>query len=121
VADAVVAAAVATGVVVGAAGVAVLAGRARRHGVGAEAIVVERGALAWRRSLVPLDRVQSWSVDDQPFQRRAGLCTVSIHLAGHRSVRIVDASTAQADRVLEALGPPSAAIVECWKAMEPTG
>ncbi len=99
------AAVVCAAVVAVVAGVAVASGRARRHGVGTEVIVVEDGALGWRRSLVPIDRVQSWSVGDQPFQRRVGLCTVSLHLAGNRAVRVVDASVAQAMRVLAALEP----------------
>lgn len=86
--------------------VALAAGRARRHGIGADVIVVETGVIVWTRALVPLDRVQSWRVTESPFQRRAGLSTVSIHLAGpagRRSVRVIDASAAQRDALLAAI------------------
>ncbi|MEZ5248333.1 MAG: PH domain-containing protein [Ilumatobacteraceae bacterium] len=53
--------------------VARAAGRARRHGIGAELVVVETGLIVWTRTFVPLDRVQSWRITESPFQRRAGL------------------------------------------------
>jgi uncharacterized membrane protein YdbT with pleckstrin-like domain len=83
--------------------VARAAGRSRRHGVGAEVVVVEGGVLGWSRRLVPIDRVQSWETTQSPFQRRHGLCHLSIHLSGSKSVQVTDASEAQAAVVLEAI------------------
>ena len=86
------------------------AGRSRRHGVGTEVVVVEGGVLGWSRRVVPIDRVQSWEVTQNPFQRRHGLCHVSIHLSGSRAVQVTDASDAQAATVLGAIGS--------WESME---
>ena len=79
------------------------AGRARRHGIGADAVTVESGVLAWRSAVVPLDRVQSWSVTQSPFQRRHGLHHVSIHVSGFRTVRVLDVSAAQTAALVSAL------------------
>ena len=83
--------------------VARASGRARRHGVGVDVVVVERGVLGWSRRLVPIDRVQSWGTTQSPFQRRHGLRHVSIHLSGTRSVNVADASDAQAAAIVEAI------------------
>ncbi|CAB4578977.1 MAG: PH domain-containing protein [Actinobacteria bacterium] len=96
--------AVVVGVVVVLVGVVARAtGRSRRHGIGDDVVVVEGGTLAWRRSLVPFDRVQSWSVSQSPFQRRHDLHDVAIHLAGHHAVTVKDATVEQRDALLEAL------------------
>ena len=79
------------------------AGRARRHGIGADAVTVESGVVAWRSAVVPLDRVQSWSVTQSPFQRRHGLHHVSIHVSGVRTVRVLDVSAAQSAALVSAL------------------
>ncbi|MCX6520200.1 MAG: PH domain-containing protein [Actinobacteria bacterium] len=83
--------------------VARASGRSRRHGIGPDVVVVEAGALAWSRALVPIDRVQSWRTSQSPFQRRHDLHHVHIHLSGRRHVVVRDATGAQAAAVVAAV------------------
>jgi len=51
-------------------------------GVNEHGVVTQRGAVAWRRWTVPLARVQSVGLLANPFQRRLGLVTVRLDIAG---------------------------------------
>ncbi len=72
-------------------------------------LVVTEGVLVAHRRSVPLVRAQGVVVTRSPFQRRAGLCTVRIRLAGLRTVvSVPDVSPAQARAIVTAvpgLGP----------------
>lgn len=58
------------------------AGRRRRSGWNRTTVVTESGLLAWRRSIVPFDRLQSVATVQNPFQRRLELMTVRLDVAG---------------------------------------
>lgn len=59
-----------------------LAGRRLRSGWNEQVIVAEAGVVVWRRAVVPVTRAQSVSVLQDPFQRRLGLATVRLDVAG---------------------------------------
>ncbi len=64
-----------------------------------------RGLLAWRWQLVPVAKVQSVRLTSTPFQRRAGLVTVHLDIAGGE-VRIPDVGPDRATELARlALGP----------------
>jgi membrane protein YdbS with pleckstrin-like domain len=58
------------------------AGRRRRSGWAESTLVTESGLFVWRRWIVPVDRVQSVATVQNPFQRRLGLMTVRLDVAG---------------------------------------
>lgn len=66
--------------------------RAAGYGVGSRALTVQSGALGMRRVRLPRTRIQSMSVRQSPFQRRAGLATLT--------VTSVSGSSASVHRVL---------------------
>jgi putative membrane protein len=72
--------------------------RRLRYGVSATALVAESGRLGWKRQAVALVKVQSVSVTQSPFQRRAGLATLVLDLALTR-VRVRDIDHAEAFRI----------------------
>lgn len=59
-----------------------IAGRRLRSGWTSTAIVTERGAVVRRRWVVPVSRIQSVSILRDPFQRRLGLASVRLDVAG---------------------------------------
>lgn len=78
------------------------AGRRRRSGWTATTIVAEFGYFSWRRSIVPVDRVQSVATEQNPLQRRLGVVTVRLDVAGTPGgVSLRDLGLDQAARVLE--------------------
>jgi len=66
-------------------------------------LLVTDGVVVSHRRHVPLVRAQSIAVTRTPFQRRVGLCTVRVHLAGNGQVSVPDVSAEQALRIVEAL------------------
>jgi putative membrane protein len=66
-------------------------------------LLVIDGVVVSHRRHVPLVRAQSVAVTRTPFQRRAGLCTVRVHLAGNGQASVPDVSAEQALRIVEAL------------------
>ena len=65
--------------------------RALAHGVTSGTVVARTGALLHRTALVPVARTQSHRVASSPFQRRSGLATLTIQVAGRgRTVALVD-------------------------------
>lgn len=80
-------------------------GRRLRSGWSAATIVTERGVFAWRRSVVPVTRVQSVSLSQNPFQRRLGLATVRLDVAGVTTgVQLLDLGVDEAVELVAALG-----------------
>jgi uncharacterized membrane protein YdbT with pleckstrin-like domain len=65
--------------------------RALAHGITSGTVVARSGALIHRTALVPIARTQSHRVESSPFQRRLGLATLTIQVAGRgRTVALVD-------------------------------
>lgn len=61
------------------------------HGITSGTVVARSGALIHRTALVPIARTQSHRVESSPFQRRLGLATLTIQVAGRgRTVALVD-------------------------------
>lgn len=60
----------------------IVAGRRMRSGWTPTCVVTERGALARRRWLVPVDRIQSVALSANPFQRRSRLASIRLDVAG---------------------------------------
>ena len=96
-----------------AAGVAVavpvgwLEGLRLRSGWTTTAIVTERGVIWWRRTVVPIRRVQSVGVSQNPFQRRLGLATVRLDVAGSvGGIELLDVAATDAARITELVGTP---------------
>lgn len=84
-----------------------LAGRRLRSGWNATAIVTERGVIAWRRTVVPIRRVQSVGILQNPFQRRLGLATVRLDVAGSvGGVELLDVSISDATALTDLLRTP---------------
>lgn len=80
-------------------------GRRLRSGWSAATITTERGVFAWRRSVVPVARVQSVALLQNPFQRRLGLATVRLDIAGVTSgVELLDLGVDEAVELVAALG-----------------
>ncbi|MFP5486812.1 MAG: PH domain-containing protein, partial [Acidimicrobiia bacterium] len=74
------------------------------------AIVTERGLVGWRRTVVPMRRVQSVGVSQNPFQHRLGLATVRLDVAGSvGGIELLDVAVTDAVRVTELAGTPIAA------------
>jgi uncharacterized membrane protein YdbT with pleckstrin-like domain len=59
---------------------------------GPPVIVVEQGVVAWHRRIVPAMRVQSISVQQSPFQRRAAVADLRLDLASAPAVVLRDVS-----------------------------
>jgi putative membrane protein len=86
-----------------------MAGRRLRSGWTSSAIVTERGVVGWRRSVVPVRRVQSIGIAQNPFQRRLGLATVRLDVAGSvGGIELRDLAAADAVSVSELVGTPLA-------------
>jgi putative membrane protein len=84
-----------------------LEGRRLKSGWTKTAIVTERGVISWRRTVVPVRRVQSVGVSQNPFQRRLGLATVRLDVAGSvGGIELLDVATADAARIAELVGTP---------------
>jgi putative membrane protein len=84
-----------------------LEGRRLKSGWTKTAIVTERGVISWRRTVVPVRRVQSVGVSQNPFQRRFGLATVRLDVAGSvGGIELLDVATADAARIAELVGTP---------------
>jgi putative membrane protein len=84
-----------------------LEGRRLKSGWTTTAIVTERGVIAWRRTVVPVRRVQSVGVSQNPFQRRLGLATVRLDVAGSvGGIELLDVATTDAVRITELVGTP---------------
>jgi putative membrane protein len=84
-----------------------LEGRRLKSGWTKTAIVTERGVISWRRTVVPVRRVQSVGVSQNPFQRRLGLATVRLDVAGSvGGIELLDVATADAARITELVGTP---------------
>lgn len=84
-----------------------LAYRGLGHGVSSTLIVARTGGLLRSTTVVPLAKAQSVSLSTSPMQRRLGLATLAIHVAGKgASPKIVDA---EAGRLTELVSKLSAA------------
>ncbi|MEX2626363.1 MAG: PH domain-containing protein [Ilumatobacteraceae bacterium] len=82
-----------------------MAGRRLRSGWNEQVIVTEHGVAVWRRSVVPAARVQSVGVVQTPFQRRLGLASVRLDVAGSvGGIEVRDLATADAHRLAQMLG-----------------
>lgn len=80
-------------------------GRRLRSGWSDTTIITERGVFAWRRSIVPVVRVQSAALLQNPFQRRLGLATVRLDIAGVTSgVELLDLGVDEAVELVADLG-----------------
>lgn len=65
--------------------------RALAHATTPGTVVARSGAVLHRTALVPVARTQSHRIETSPFQRRLGLASLAIHVAGRgRNVRLVD-------------------------------
>ena len=65
--------------------------RGLAHGAVPNMVVARTGALIHRTALVPIARSQSFRIQSSPFQRRVGLATLSVQVAGRgRTVAVVD-------------------------------
>jgi putative membrane protein len=84
-----------------------LEGRRLKSGWTETGIVTERGVIAWRRTVVPVRRVQSVGVSQNPFQRRLGLATVRLDVAGSvGGIELLDVATTDATHITELVGIP---------------
>lgn len=82
-------------------------GRRLRSGWTTTAIVTERGVISWRRTVVPVRRVQSVGVSQSPFQRRLGLATVRLDVAGSvGGIELLDVASADVARIADLVGTP---------------
>ena len=75
-------------------------GLARSAGV----VVARRGALIRRTDLTPEAKVQSTRVRSTPFQRRVGLATLHLDVAGTDAVRVLDRAASEAAALGAQLG-----------------
>ena len=88
-----------------------LAGRRLRSGWTDSCIVTERGLVTWRRSVVPVRRVQSIGIEQNPFQRRLGLASVRLDVAGSvGAIELRDLALADAMQIPDLLGTPVGAL-----------
>lgn len=88
-----------------------LAGRRLRSGWTDSCIVTERGLVTWTRTVVPVRRIQSMRIDQNPFQRRLGLATVHLDVAGSvTAVELRDLSVADAVGLPDLLDMPTAPV-----------
>lgn len=88
-----------------------VAGRRLRSGWDDGVVVTESGVVAWRRSVVPVARIQSVGVVQSPFQRRLGLASVRLDVAGAVwGVELRDLSAADAQLLARRLGMSSAGV-----------
>lgn len=90
----------------------VLAHRGLGHAVGADHVVTRSGALVRRTVVVPMERAQSTRVRSSVLQRRLGLasCVVDVAGAGRRPVArdvAVGSAVEVATRVVAAVGGPA--------------
>jgi putative membrane protein len=77
------------------------------HGFDGRRLAVREGSLRRRWSELDPRAVVAFEVRSSPGQRRAGLCTLAVHLGqGAGSRRALDLGERQAARLLEALDPP---------------
>jgi putative membrane protein len=87
---------------VGGATVAYLLGawsyRRMRYGASATALITESGSIGWKRHAIALVKVQSVEITQSPFQRRADLATLNVHLA-LAGVQLRDVATSEAYRL----------------------
>ena len=82
-----------------------LEGLRLRSGWTTTGIVTERGVISWHRTVVPTRRVQSVGVSQNPFQRRLGLVTVRLDVAGAvGGIELLDVATTDAVRIAELVG-----------------
>lgn len=83
------------------------AGRRLRTGWDDDVVATERGLLARRRWVVPAGRIQSVAIEQNPFQRRLGLASVRLDLAGSPAGVVVrDLDAALAMDLAESLAAP---------------
>ena len=79
----------------------VAAYRGLGHALDEGVLIARSGAFIRHTVVVPLGRAQSGRVRSSPLQRRAGLATLVVDLAGPgRPARVVDESAATAERLL---------------------
>lgn len=77
------------------------------HAFDGRRLTVREGSLSRRRTSLDPRAVVSYAVERSPTQRRAGLCTVALHLGqGAGSRRVLDCSEEQATTLLAALDVP---------------
>lgn len=76
------------------------------HRLEAGWLALREGSLARRHTLIEPGAVVTWTVRASPGQRRAGLCTLTVHLGrGAGSRRALDLGADQATRLLAAADP----------------
>ncbi len=75
-----------------------------------EHLVARRGGLSWETALVPMAKVQSTRLMSSPLQRRAGLATLRIDVAGRgQTPALLDAAAGDMVRLHRRTGETSAA------------
>jgi putative membrane protein len=67
-------------------------------------VCARRGALIRRTDLTPEAKVQSTRVRSTPFQRRLGLATLHLDVAGTDAVRVLDRAAPEAAALGAQLG-----------------
>ena len=73
--------------------------RALGHATSAGMVVARSGAVIRRTALVPIARTQSQAIVSSPFQRRLGLASLAVHVAGRG--RVVWLTDLEVDRCRE--------------------
>ncbi|CAN5756715.1 PH domain-containing protein [soil metagenome] len=107
-----------------AAGVGAAAYRGLGHALSAGFLVTRSGSFSRRTVVVPLARVQSARLRASPWQRRSGLATLSVDLAGPGPVpQVLDEAAAVGERLLAATSGTAEAPVSPAPppASDPTG
>jgi putative membrane protein len=74
--------------------------RALGHAMAAGTVLARTGAVFQRTSVVPVARTQSVRVESSPFQRRLGLATLKVQVAGGgRTVALVDLDRSRCEQL----------------------
>lgn len=72
-----------------------------RYGLSSNALLFESGWLIKHKTMVPISKIQSIQLDENPFDRRTGMASVSVDVAGldlnrhHIRIRFLDREVAQ--------------------------
>lgn len=85
------------------------------HQVRDDLLIVRDGVLIAHQRIVPVGRIQSISIEQSPWQRRAGVCTARVHLAGGSTqVNVRDVAPGDAVGLVETVRGLGAIDVAGW-------